>query len=190
MFTVNNESRNLCLEQYVPFAGTYIHPTLDVLLFSIDDEKKFRLYSPSFHHIQDHPARKLNTIAIEVDYNQQDLDFSGHLYWIRGLGCPQKLIICPAPLYKETSELLAEHYQRISGTSRITGSDGNRSQLVKWPHDIDRGSVQRIKPKLMQALQGEKISKPDFQIPMLDNELHFVYSDPDFYFKLGNLSLI
>jgi len=188
IFFVNSESRSFCLKQYVPFAGTYIHPTLDILFFSTDDEKRFWLHSPSFYHISDHPAGKLKFVAIEIEYDKPDTDFSGHLHWIRGLGCPQELIICPAPSRATTSDLLADHYQRISGTIRITGSDGNRSRLVKWPNSIDGELVQQIKPKLVQALQEEKNSRPDFRIPRIRDELYFAYSDPEFWFGLENLS--
>lgn len=181
IFTVNSESRGFCLEQYISFAGTYIHPTLDILLFSTDDEKRFWLHSPSFYHLPDHPVAKLQRVAIEVEYEKPDTDFSGHLHWMRGLGCPQELIICPAPSREETLHLLADHYRSISGTIRIIGSDGNRAQLVKWPINIEGEAVQQIKPKLLQALREEKMSKGNFQIPAVGDDLYFAYSDPEFW---------
>jgi len=176
IFAGNSESRNYCLEQYIPFAGTYIHPTLDTLLFSSDDENRFWLDLPSFSRIDHQPAGKVKVVAIEVEYEHpENTDFRGHLHWIRGLGCPQELVICLAPS-RESSAALFEHYQRIYGTSQINGLDGNRSRLVKWPGNIDTEKVQQIRPNLVQALQEEKISRPDFKIPIVRQELYFAYS--------------
>lgn len=187
IFSVNTESRSYCLEQYIPFAGTYIHPTLDTLLFSSEDENRFWLQLPSFYHITDHPAEKLKAVAIEVEYDKPDTDFSGHLHWIRGLGCPQELIICLVRSRGNNSDLL-EFYRHFYGTTRVTGLDDNRSRLVQWPSRIDQELVQQIRPQLIRALEEEKTSRQDFRIPIVCEKLYFAYSDPDSEYSLENLS--
>jgi len=178
IFAVNTESREFCLEQYVPFAGTYIHPTRDILFFSAEDENRFWLAAPSFYHITDHPLRKLRAVAIEVEYDKPNSDFSGHMHWIRGLGAPKELIICPTPSSRSTLDLLADHYLQMSGAVRIMNSAGNITELVQWPDGVDQESVQKIKPKLMRALQEEKDAQTNFQIPWVGEQLYFAYSDP------------
>jgi hypothetical protein len=178
IFSGNGESRSFCLEQYVPFAKTYIHPTHDILFFSNEDEKKFWLYYPSFYHIPDHPLDRVRSVAIEVEYETLK-DFGGHLHWLRGLGSPQELIICLAPSF-QTSVLLADHYLRTFGTRRVMDSS-NRAQLVRWPGDIDQELVHRVRTRLIQALQEEKNTFPDFRVPVVRGELYFAYFDPEYW---------
>lgn len=187
IFSVNAESRASCLEQYVPFARTYIHSTLDILFFSNDDEQKFWLYYPSFYHIPDYPLSKLKSVAIEVEY-ESTKDFGGHLHCLRGLGCPQELIICLAP-NPNTSIILADHYQRLFGTRRVIGDSGNRAQLVRWPEELCDDRVKLIRPSLIQALQEEKNSCPDFRVPVVREELYFAYFDPEYWVWCGNRKL-
>lgn len=175
IFAVNGESRSYCLEQYVPFAGTYIHPTLDTLLFSSDDEKSFWLELPSFYHITDHPLARLKAIAIEVEYDRAETDFRGLLHWIRGLGCPQELILCL--FSRGSSSGLFMHYLRTYGTTRITGPGGDMSRLVKWPSNFGGPLVQQVRLKLIRTLQEERNIQADFEIPAVCEQLYFAYSE-------------
>lgn len=180
IFLVNGESRSFCLEQYVPFARTYIHTSRDTLFISIEDEQRFWLYYPSFFHMPNHPIGQLGVVAIEIEYEKANKDFDGHIHWLRGLGCPKELIICLAPSTPITSARLVEHYQNTFGTTRVTDSN-NKAQLVRWPKDVDEVLVQRIKPRLIRALQEEKIMNPEFRVPEVRDKLYFAYSDPEFW---------
>jgi len=181
IFRVNGESRAYCVEQYVPFANTFIHPTLDILFFSNDDEKRFLMYAPSFHHIPNHPVAKLQTVAIETEYGNRAGDFGGHLTWLSGLGCPTELIICPVSQNRGTMDVLAEQYLILSQSfesidSESESESGNKTHLMKWPSSVDSDLVEEIKPKLYKSLQDEMRTVADFKAPKLAEGLFFANS--------------
>jgi hypothetical protein len=174
IFGVNGESRAYCLEQYVPFANTYIHPKLDILFFSNDDEKRFLMYAPSFHHIPNHPVAKLQTVAIETEYGNRAGDFGGHLTWMSGLGCPKELIICPVSNNRRTMDMLAEQYLVQSQSSESSDSEsGNKTHLMQWPSEVDADWVEEIKPTLLRSLQEEMRMSASFKAPKLVEGLFF-----------------
>jgi len=174
IFRVNGESRAYCLEQYVPFANTYIHPKLDILFFSNDDEKRFLMYAPSFHHIPNHPVAKLQTVAIETEYGNRAGDFGGHLTWMSGLGCPTELVICLFSDNRSTMDMLAEQYLINSQSSEsIDSESGNKTHLMQWPSKVDANLIEEIKPKLLKSLQDEMKMAADFKAPKLAEGLFF-----------------
>jgi hypothetical protein len=162
------------MQLYIPFANTFIHPKLDILFFPRADANKFLLISPSFYKIQDHPVSKLRTVAVEVEYfgNSWDIDFSDHLYWMRALGCPQELVICPVTTRRDNNpmELLAEQYLI---ESEDIMDDGNKTHLMEWPSDVDGHLVREIKPKLRMFLKEESNMTVGFRVPKLAQKLFY-----------------
>jgi len=149
-FWVNGESRVFCLEQYVAFANTFVHPMLDKLFFSREDANRFLLIQPSFHNIPNHPVNQLGTVVVEVAYgNIGDIDFSDHIYWMRGVGCPKELIVCPVATRRDSNpmEQLQWRYLRHAESSGfVDKSSGNKTHLMEWPDEVDGNSVRSLKP--------------------------------------------
>lgn len=103
LFYVNRESRQLCLEIYLPFAYTYLHPTLDTLyatsraarvLFLIPQRARRNVYAPYY------PLALLGQIAFEVDaiitggqHGGIKGSFESYLQMMHKYGVPKRLLL-------------------------------------------------------------------------------------------------
>jgi len=58
--------------------------------------------------------------------------------------------------------------------------DGNRTELVSWPSDVEGEMtrvLQKIRPSLLQAFTDERDNNPEFKTPQVGGELYFANSD-------------
>lgn len=69
LFSVNHESRMLCLNSYIPFAYSYLHPSLDLLYFSWAATAHFRLWQSDLqedYYTPLYPLAMLDRIMVDT----------------------------------------------------------------------------------------------------------------------------
>lgn len=169
LFAVNVESREFCLEQYVPFANSYVHPKLDLLYISwLNSDLAFP--RPKFYPIQNQPLSKFPTIAITIQHNNRSQERFGSLVSVlHHLGSPQGVTLC---LVGPKSSNL------FSTTQGFSISNGNMVVLLDWANKVDENMSQEVRSHVMRALEAEKIASPEFNIPVLNKRLYYIFSEP------------
>jgi hypothetical protein len=169
LFAVNVESREFCLEQYIPFANTYVHPKLDLIYISWLNADLVTP-RPKFYPIQDQPLRKLHTIAMTIQRGPRSPErFGAFVSCLRCLGSPQEIQLC----------LVGPKLPSLfSTTAGFSISNGNMVVLLDWANKVEENMSQEVRSHVMRALEAEDAAAPGFSIPAISKRLYYVFSGP------------
>jgi len=170
LFSVCVESREFCLEQYVPFANAYIHPTLDILYVSWYWLLPNPEMMPKFYPLQNQPFTKMHTVAISIGRNNNFASrFGAFVNCLRQLGAPEEVLLC----------LVGPRLPSLfSNTAGFSISNGNKVVLLDWQNKVEEDMSQEVGAHVMRALEEEKATDPSFNIPEVSKRLYYIYSGP------------
>jgi len=169
LFAVNIESREFCLEQYVPFANAYIHPKLDLLYISWQNSD-LSFPRPRFYPIQDHALSRFHKVAMTIQPNNRSQERFGSLISIlRHFGSPQEVLLCLVGPKRPSL---------FSTTKGFSISNGNMVVLLDWANKAEESISQEVQSHVLRALEAEKITAPGFSIPVLSERLYYLFSGP------------
>jgi hypothetical protein len=169
LFAVNVESREFCLEQYVPFANTYVHPKLDLLYISWLNADLTNP-RPKFLAIQGQPLSKFHTIALTIQRSTRSHErFGAFVSCLRHLGTPKEIQLC----------LVGPKLPSLfSTTTGFSMSNGNLVVLLDWANKVEENMSQEVRSHVMRALEAEEAAAPGFGIPALSTRLYYIFSGP------------
>jgi len=169
LFAVNIESREFCLEQYVPFANAYIHPKLDLLYISWLNADLVTP-RPKFYPIQDQPLFKFHSIAMTIQRSSRSQErFGAFVSCLRQLGTPQEIRLC----------LVGPKLPSLfSTTTGFSISNGNMVVLLDWANKVEENMSQEVRSHVIRTLEAEQAAAPGFSIPALSTRLYYIFSGP------------
>ncbi|PVH85451.1 hypothetical protein DL98DRAFT_650879 [Cadophora sp. DSE1049] len=169
LFSVNSESRAVCLESYISFCGVYLHRSLDVLYLSWQQSQPGATiqHRSSSIPIEGQPLSQLHTVAITLMRNNEydDNRFGALIDCLRTFGTPRKLLLC----------LIGPNLPNLF--SDITGfsiSSGKNVVLLDWPNRVEEHMGQSVIGHVVEALEAEKSINPGFEIPVVDGRLRYI----------------
>jgi hypothetical protein len=165
LFTVNAESRELCLEQYIPFAHSYIHPKLDLLYISWNINKTTSRFCP----IIGMPLSHFQEVAITLDRNPKWAGrFDMLINCLRDLGTPAELFLCLSGSNR------GDMVEKERGTSI---SDGGTFLLLDWPkqvpEDFTNELTARLRDSVLTALGAEITTESTFNSPKISRTVYY-----------------
>ncbi|KAF8859663.1 hypothetical protein BDZ45DRAFT_742236 [Acephala macrosclerotiorum] len=190
LFSVNVESRELCLEQYVLFANTYIHSTLDVLFISWHHVVIRRpTFRGTFTPIEGQPLERFHNVVVTAAQNRQfDQRFGALIECLKSLGSPREITL------GLNGPKLPQMFSDIRGFSTATG---HQVIVLTWLNDKEDTAPEepvqdqpkpKPKPKTLSEevvnamhLERERIERegaPDFNFPNIKEGALFIYSGP------------
>jgi hypothetical protein len=168
-FAVNVESREFCLEQYVLFANTYVHPKLDLLYISWQTSD-LASPLPRFYPIHNRPLSKFHTVAMTIGRSNRNQErFGSFVSCLRHLGSPQEVLLCLV------GPKLPSLFSTMTGFSI---SNGNMVVLLEWANKVEENMSQEVRSHVMRALEAEEAAAPGFSIPVLNKRLCYMFSGP------------
>jgi len=169
LFSVNSESRAVCLESYISFCGVYVHRRLDVLYLSWQQSQPGATiqHRSSSLPIEGQPFNQLHTVAITLMRNSEydDNRFGALVDCLRTFGTPRQLLLC----------LIGPNLPNLF--SDITGfsiSSGKNVVLLDWPNKVEEHMGESVIGHVMAALEAEQTTNPDFKIPIVDGRLRYI----------------
>ncbi|KAH7393162.1 hypothetical protein BKA64DRAFT_675440 [Cadophora sp. MPI-SDFR-AT-0126] len=169
LFSVNSESRSVCLESYISFCGVYLHRRLDVLYISWQQSQPAATiqHRSSSIPIEGQPLSQLHTVAITLMRNNEydDNRFGALVDCLRTFGTPRKLLLC----------LIGPNLPNLF--SDITGfsiSSGKNVVLLDWPNRVEEHMGQSVIGHVVEALEAEKSINPGFEVPAVDGRLRYI----------------
>lgn len=159
----------------MPFAGTFIHPTLDLLYiswhWSDPNVPAPAGIQPKFVLIDGKPFDKLHTVAMTLARNNKygEGRFGAFVSCLRALGTPQELLLC----------LVGPRLPSLHSTKTgLSISNGNRVVLLDWPNKVEEHMGDTVCRDVIEALEAQQAITPDFKVPKVDKRLHYMYSGP------------
>ncbi|KAH7321506.1 hypothetical protein BKA65DRAFT_555863 [Rhexocercosporidium sp. MPI-PUGE-AT-0058] len=170
LFSVNVESREVCLSSYIRFCGIYIHRSLDVLYISWQQSQP----GSTIQHRSDsvpmegQPLSQLHTVAISLGRNNEydDNRFGALVSCLRNFGTPRRLLLLCL-----VGPNLPNLFSDITGFSI---SSGKNVVLLDWPNKVEEHMGQSVTKHVMEALEAEKANTPGFKIPNVDGRLRYI----------------
>lgn len=166
------ESREFCLEQYVPFANTFVHPTLDLIYISWAQNQALSAATPSskFYPVYNQPLNKFKTVAMTIGRSTKfDRRFGAFTSCLVNLGVPQELLLCLVGPKKPSL---------YSNTSGFSISTGNHVVLLDWGNKTEESMSDSVRSYVSSALAEQKEKTPGFKVPELSKRLYYIYSGP------------
>jgi hypothetical protein len=170
LFSVNVESRELCLEQYVLFANNYIHPVLDTLFISWHHGRSHT----SCRKIEGKPLDKFENVIYSAGQNRQ---FPGRfecmIECIKDVGSPVAISL------GFDGPKLPRMFTNVRGYSTATGQ---QVILLNWVTDpIIREDLQprtTMQEEVTDAFRIHEQAVPGLKLPKIKEHLAYVYSGP------------
>lgn len=188
LFSVNVESRELCLEQYVIFANTYIHSTLDILFISWHHAIRRSTSSrATFTPIEGRPLERFHNVVVTAAQNRQfDQRFGALIECFKSLGSPREITL------GLDGPKLPKLFSDIRGFSTATGyqvivltwlSDKEVSAPEEPGQDQAKPKPKTLSEEVVDAMRVErermeKEGAPDFNFPKIKERALFIYSGP------------
>lgn len=172
LFRVNVESREFCLHEYVSFANTFIHPSLDFLYVSWYWGQINATSSPDtkFFPIEGQPFSKFETIAMTIGRNPTfNTRFGALVDCLLTLGTPRELLL----------SLVGPKLPQVHSISTgFSISNGNSVALLDWPHTVESNMAQEVRTHVMTAIEAEQTEETTFKMPKISQRLYYIYSGP------------
>ncbi|KAE8450094.1 hypothetical protein EG329_006875 [Mollisiaceae sp. DMI_Dod_QoI] len=183
LFAVCVESRELCLEQYVRFANTYIHSTLDTLFLSWYQDARRHQMQPARKYItiEGKPLERLQNVVITAAKNTQfEKRFGALIECFQRFGSPKEITLgLDGPKLP----------QFFSDTRGFSISTGHQVIALTWLRDtVEKTSEQvqpdQVKPKSLpeEVEDAFRIEKEegtcDFKFPKVKERMLYIYSGP------------
>lgn len=170
LFSVNVESRELCLEQYVLFAVNYIHPVLDTLFISWHHE----LSHTFCKKIEGKPLDKFENVIISAAQNRR---FPGRfdciMECIKDVGSPAAIAL------GFDGPKLPRMLTNVRGYSTATG---HQVILLDWVTDPsiqeDLQPRKTMQEEVTDAFRIHEQAVPGLKLPKIKEHLAYVYSGP------------
>jgi hypothetical protein len=188
LFSVNVESRELCLEQYVLFANTYIHSTLDILFLSWHHAIRRPTSSrATFTPIEGKPLERFHNVVITAAQNRQfEQRFGALIECFKSLGSPREVTL------GLDGPKLPQMFSDIRGFSTATGhqvivltwlNDGEGSIPEEGQEDEAKPKSKTLPEEVVDAMrvERERVDNEgtlDFNFPNIKERVLFVYSGP------------
>jgi hypothetical protein len=170
---VNAEAREFCRREYVLFANTYIHPTLDFLYISWYWGQINTASSNSqtkFYPIEGKPFNKFHTIAMTIGRNPTfDTRFGALVDCLNTLGTPEELLL----------SLVGPKLPSVHSISTgFSISNGNSVALLDWPNTPESQMAHEVRVHVMAAIEAEQTDSSTFKMPKISQRLYYIYSGP------------
>lgn len=185
LFAANVESREFCLEQYVKFGNTYIHPTLDLIYITwYWAENTSSQEDTKFYPIHGQPLTRFRRVALSLGRNPAFNGRFGALAdCVRHLGSPEEVMLTLAGPNLPTVHTLAEGFSI---------SNGNQVSLLDWPANpqtttANSGSnngessmamANALRLSVIEALEVAQTKRTAFKLPTIDKKLYYFNSGP------------
>ncbi|KAH9221122.1 hypothetical protein DL95DRAFT_455900 [Leptodontidium sp. 2 PMI_412] len=169
LFSVNVESREVCLSCYINFCGTFVHRSLDILYLSWQQGQlgsTIQNRSDSVL-IEGQPLNQLHTVAISLGRNTEydNTRFGALVSCLRDFGTPRRLMLC----------LVGPNLPNLfSGITGFSISSGKNVVLLDWPNKVEEHMGQAVSGHVIEALEAEQTKTPGFKIPNVDGRLRYI----------------